>query len=50
MDQGDVCWLTASRAWTRQYQVPLGSVAFQLVPDCQADWVLMEENEELLLT
>lgn len=50
MDQGDVFWLTASRAWTRQYQVPLGSVAFQLVPVCQDDWVLIVENEELLLT
>ena len=37
MDQDDVFWLVASRAWTCQYQVPLGSVAFQLVPDSQDD-------------
>ena len=40
----------ASLAWTRQYQVPLGNVAVQLVPVRQLDWVLIEEKDELLLT
>ena len=50
-DQGEILVVVvASRASTRQYQVPFGSVAVQLVPACQLDEVLIVENDELLLT